>query len=100
MTEAEFWDCTPRYFSARQKVYVENQRMLWELARFTGWLSVLPHVSKKHGGLKITDLYRFNWEEKKQILQETDLESMKKFEIEAKLIFEKQFGVSFNTTET
>lgn len=97
MTEAEFWACTPRYFAARQKAYIENQRRDWERARFTGWLSVLPHVSKK-GGLKITDLYRFDWEEKPKPkpMEPVDLEALRKFEEDAKKILEKQFGVKFD----
>ena len=96
MTEAEFWASTPRYFAARQKAYIENQRREYERARFTGWLSVLPHVTKK-GGLRITQLFRFDWEEKPQAqFEPVDVAAMKQFEDEAKKIFEQQFGIKFN----
>ena len=102
MPEAEFWACTPRYFAARQKAYIDNQRRRWEQARFTGWLSVLPHVSHKKGGLRITDLYRFEWDEAPRPavprkLDAAEMEALKKFEEDAKKIFEKQFGVKFET---
>ena len=96
MTEAEFWASTPRYFAARQKAWIETQRREWERARFTGWLAVLPHVDTKKRGLSVTDLYRFEWDEKpKPKFDPIDLEKMRKFQEEAKLIFEKQFGVKF-----
>lgn len=96
MGEDEFWHCTPRYFAAKQKAWLNTQRRQWELARFTGWLSVLPHVSKK-GGLRITDLYRFDWEEKPKAreIPPEELEALRKFQEDAKRIFEKQFGVTF-----
>ncbi len=103
MPEAEFWACTPRYFAARQKAYIENQRRDWERARFTGWLSVLPHVSQKKGGLKITDLYRFEWDEKKPAAPEItpeDRAALLKFQADAQKIFEQQFGVKFSVPET
>lgn len=97
MTEAEFWDSTPRYFAARQKAYVEGQRRAWERARFTGWLAVLPHVDTKKRALSVVDLYRFEWDPKpKPKFEPIDLEKMRAFEAEAKVIFEKQFGVKFN----
>ena len=100
MSEAEFWACTPRYFAARQKGYIENQRHEWERARFTGWLAVLPHVSSKKGGLKITDLYQFEWDEIKKpaaakVMSQEEREALLKFQEDAKKIFEKQFGVKF-----
>lgn len=100
MPEAEFWACTPRYFAARQKAYVENQRREWERARFTGWLSVLPHVSHKKGGLKITDLYRFDWDEERKPAAAPEItpeerEALLQFQADAMKIFERQWGVEF-----
>lgn len=100
MPEAEFWACTPRYFAARQKAYMENQRREWERARFTGWLSVLPHVSGKKGGLKITDLYRFDWDEIRKPpapaeMSPAEREALSAFAADAMKIFEKQFGAKF-----
>lgn len=99
MTEAEFWASTPRYFAARQKAYIENQRREYERARFTGWLSVLPHVTKK-SGLRITQLFRFDWEEEKMAapkeLTDEERETLLKFQADAMKIFEKNFGVHFS----
>lgn len=100
MPEAEFWACTPRYFAARQKAWIEAQRREWERARFTGWLAVLPHVdAKRRGGLRITDLYRFDWEQHQNPLARKptpeELVELRKFEADAMKIFEKQFGVKF-----
>lgn len=99
MSEAEFWNCTPRYFAACQKAWIERQRREWERARFTGWLSVLPHVSHKRGGLKITELYPFEWDEKPKpfAMDEVDKERLLRFEQHAKKIFEKQFGAKFDS---
>lgn len=56
---------TPREFVATQKAYIERERRQWELARYSGYLSILPHTDKKKR-LKISDLGLFPWE--KQVL--------------------------------
>lgn len=101
MSEPEFWECTPRFFAARQKAWVESQRIGWEQARFTGWLAILPHVSHKRRGLKVTDVFRFEWETKPTAsIAPVDQEALLKFQEDAKKIFEKQFGIKFKEPET
>ena len=97
MTEREFWDATPRYFAALQKSCIEQERRQWERARFIGWLSVLPHVGKKSGGLSAKKLFRFDWETEKVVFEPTTKEEMKSFEAEAMEIFKKQFGVELKS---
>lgn len=56
--------CTPRYFAAIQRAFVESEHRAWERARYIGFLSILPHSSSKRA-LKPTDLGRFPWEKTK-----------------------------------
>lgn len=100
MSESEFWDSTPRYFAARQQAFTMAQRVEWERARFMGWLSVLPYTQGKT--LKVTDLCPFEWDPEPQAPAgptEEELAALRKFEEEAKQIFEKQFGVKFDVPQ-
>lgn len=62
VSEADFWQMTPRYFNALRKASIEKEQKEWERARYIGYLSMLPHVSSKKR-LKITDLGAFPWED-------------------------------------
>lgn len=97
MSESEFWDSTPRYFAARQKAYIEAERRQWERARFMGWLSVLPHVGKKSGGLSAKKLFRFDWEAEKVEFEPINKEEMKAFEADAIAILQKQLGIQLES---
>lgn len=89
MSEAEFWDCTPRYFQARLKAWELGVQRQWEQARYIGYLAVLPHVDGKKR-LKQTDLGRFPWEKMpKPVFEPQDEAALKKFENEAIEIFKK-----------
>ncbi len=97
MSEIEFWESTPRHFAARQKAFLMAERSEWERARFIGWLSILPYVAEGKEP-KATDLYRFDWDPAEEI-QGRDLEAesdaLRQFEHDARLIFEKRFGIKF-----
>lgn len=97
MSEADFWACTPRFFAAKAKAYIHHSRRDWERARFTGWLAGAPPVIKG-GMMRVTDAYLFEWEAETPRFEPVDLEAMRKFEEDAKRIFEKQFGAKFDTT--
>ena len=97
MSESDFWDSTPRYFAARQKAYIEAERRQWERARFVGWLSVLPHVGKKSGGLSAKKLFRFDWESDRVEFEPIDKDEMKAFEADAIAILQKQLGIQLES---
>lgn len=97
MSESEFWDSTPRYFAARQKAYIQQERRQWERARFIGWLAVLPHVGKKSGGLSAKKLFQFEWEVEKPVFEPFNHEEMKSFELDAIAILEKQLGIKLES---
>lgn len=97
MSESDFWDSTPRYFAARQKAYIEAERRQWERARFVGWLSVLPHVGKKSGGLSAKKLFRFDWESDRVEFEPVSKDEMKAFEADAIAILQKQLGIQLES---
>lgn len=101
MSEAEFWDTTPRFFAARQQAFIAAQRSKWERARFIGWLAVLPYTGEGKS-VRATDLFRFEWEPEPEAPAgptDAELEALRQFEQEAKIIFEKQFGVKFDVPQ-
>jgi len=55
---------TPAQFTECMNVYAEKKdqeaRMMYELARFNGWLNLSPHMKKNTSQ---QDLVRFEWEE-------------------------------------
>jgi len=44
--EREFWDCTPRYFAARQRGWNDARTERHDLTRTLAFFSVAPHVKK------------------------------------------------------
>lgn len=81
MSEAEFWDSTPRYFAARVKAFRENRHGMEE-ARFVAF-----HVLKA-GGFKVrrlTQIAKFPWDvfAPSVKLEAWDSPAMKKFDEEA-----------------
>lgn len=68
---------TPRQFAAWQRGKVNGEQIAWERARYTAYLSMLPHVSGKRR-LKITDLGRFPWEKVQAPVFEEQTEAEKR----------------------
>lgn len=46
MTEAEFWDTSPRYFAAKVKAYDERLKYEFERTRVSSFLICSPHLKK------------------------------------------------------
>lgn len=61
MSEAEFWNCTPRYMAAKLKALELQQQLTWEQSRYIAFHAIKPgdHKNKLQ---KLTDLGRFPWE--------------------------------------
>lgn len=76
MTEEEFWATTPKYFYYRQKAYERNMQERWEVARYTAWITISPHVKK---GMTMKRLGLFAWEKPKARTFEVDQEELKRF---------------------
>lgn len=89
MSESEFWDCTPRYLSARLKASVEAEKVRWEQSRFIAAFAVDPGFwSKKKGDF--TELIRFPWEvEKPKEVTPEQQAAFDKFSDDADLVYKK-----------
>jgi hypothetical protein len=61
MTEAEFWDSTPRFLSARQKAYTRGVHLSWEQTRFLSY-TIFKTVDSKNRIRKPEDVCKFPWE--------------------------------------
>jgi hypothetical protein len=64
MSEAEFWDTSPRYFAARVKAYDDRQKYDFERTRVASFLICSPHL-KKHATLN--RFWPSPWEKPKKI---------------------------------
>lgn len=56
MSEHEFWDCTPRFMSAKIKALEAAHRLSWEQSRF------IAFFGERATGKSIAQFYRFDWE--------------------------------------
>ena len=63
MSESEFWDCTPRYLSAKVSAAQLSQRIAWEQARYISFHAALSANFKRPLKSPL-DLGRFAWEER------------------------------------
>lgn len=83
MSEAEFWDSTPRYFAARVKAFVENRQGMEE-ARFVAYY-VMKTVDPKNRYKRLTQIVKFPWEKALRTvkLEDWDSPEMLKFDEEA-----------------
>lgn len=62
MSEAEFWDSTPRYFFARQDAEIKKQQREMEVARFLAFYTIKPYDSdNKYKAPK--DVCIFEWDD-------------------------------------
>lgn len=61
MSEAEFWDSTPRYLSARQRAKTNEGRLTWEQTRFLAY-TIFKTVDSKNKIRKVQDVCKFPWE--------------------------------------
>lgn len=71
MSESEFWNSTPRYYSARVKAASEAQQREWERARLISFF-VVKTVDSKDKFKQPQNLMEFPWEtnEKAKTLEE------------------------------
>jgi hypothetical protein len=62
MSEAEFYQTTPRFFLLKQEGWAESHlQQGWEIARYIAFFTISPHTKK--GALKtVSDLGKFPWE--------------------------------------
>lgn len=79
----EFWNSTPRSFQNRQRGYLkkkqEDDRLKWELARYTSYNSMIVHISKKHQA-PLHKLLPFPWDETKELRKITKQDTNKLIE--------------------
>jgi len=61
VNERDFWDMTPRYFSACLSASEKKEREEWERARYISMYSTDPSVFKKKV-IRPSDLGLFPWE--------------------------------------
>ena len=61
MSETEFWNCTPRYMSAKVRALESSQRLSWEQSRYIAFhaIKVADHKNRIKGP---KDLGSFPWE--------------------------------------
>lgn len=65
MSEEQFSDCSPRFFFASHRGFIQHieqqEQSAWERARYVAFYAVMPHAKK--GRLrKLTDMGNFPWE--------------------------------------
>lgn len=66
MSEAEFWESTPRYLAARQKACQVREQGEWERARYIGFW-VVKTVDAKNKFKRFSHLTEFPWEKPKAV---------------------------------
>ncbi len=81
MSEAEFWDCTPIYFSLRRKAWLDNRPMM-EAARFISF-HMIKTVDSKNKFKRLTDIVRFEWDGEPVKFEPIDQAELDKFSAEA-----------------
>ena len=80
MSEDDFYNTSPRYFTSMVKAKNDQMKESWIQARQIGYWAILPHTGKKR--IKPTDLGRFGWEESKfKGIQVTEAELKKQAEL-------------------
>jgi hypothetical protein len=62
MSEREFWESTPRFLSARQRVKTNEMRLSWEQTRFISY-TMYKTVDSKNKIRKPSDVCKFPWEQ-------------------------------------
>ena len=82
MSEAEFWESTPRYLSARQKAKAGDMHQSWEQTRFLAYV-MLKTVDSKNKIRKVQDVCKFPWEQEVVRFVKQTKEDLQKFSDEA-----------------
>lgn len=93
MGEEEFWACTPRYFAARQEAYVERNKRDMEALRLSTYKICYPYLNR---GSTLKRFWPMPWDKTSAtVFEPADPVELKKFEDEAKLIFQNM-GIQFD----
>ena len=82
MGEDEFWSCTPRYLSARQKAVTREMQLTWEQTRFLSY-TIVKTVDSKNKIRKPQDVCKFPWEQEVRRFVEQTKEQLQAFSDEA-----------------
>lgn len=92
MSEAEFWDTTPRFLAARHEAFMSHHESLeranWERSRFLALFISAPHSRKK---LSVYDLATFPWETQKT---ELDQQTMAEWKKELQSLWEEEYAAN------
>ena len=93
MSENEFWESTPAFFSFRQKAHAEKFRNEWEQTRYIAFV-VAKTVDSKNRLKRPSQLLPFDWDAKSDLkrydeLSESERESLDKFDAEADEILKR-----------
>lgn len=82
MSEDEFWESTPAFFSFRQKAHAEKFRNEWEQTRYIAFV-VAKTVDSKNRLKKPSQLLPFDWDAK------PDLKKLEEFTQDERAKFDK-----------
>lgn len=74
ISEEDFWNMSLRYFYNYTAGWEVNRRETWEQARLVAYYSYLSNPNiRKNARIKITDIYKFSWEEDEEAAQASKL---------------------------
>ena len=93
MTEEEFWESTPAFFSFRQKAHAEKFRNEWEQTRYIAFV-MAKTVDSKNRLKRPSQLLPFDWDAKPDLKKldeftEAERAEFDKFDAEADEILKR-----------